>query len=113
MIPKSLEKRTVYVSNDIENRLSVRGLQSVLGCSIMGSVKSGRFVIRVPSDLHERMCSLAETQGTSLNTFVVSGLSYVVGIFNASQARKAEIRKGGLPDVQAAQGERDEATSGV
>jgi antitoxin HicB len=41
---------------------------------------SGKFIVRVPKSLHRKLDSLAEKEGTSLNQFVVSELSRIVGI---------------------------------
>jgi antitoxin HicB len=41
---------------------------------------SGKFILRVPKSLHRRLDSLADKEGTSLNQYVVSELSRIVGI---------------------------------
>lgn len=41
--------------------------------------KSGKFIVRVPSDLHELLAAEAERQGVSLNTLVVALLAGGVG----------------------------------
>ena len=41
---------------------------------------SGKFIVRVPKSLHRKLDSLAEREGTSLNQYVVSELSRIVGI---------------------------------
>jgi antitoxin HicB len=41
---------------------------------------SGKFILRVPISLHRRLDSLANKEVTSLNRYVVSELSHIVGI---------------------------------
>ena len=40
---------------------------------------SGKFIVRVPKSLHRKLDSLADKEGTSLNQYVVSQLSRIVG----------------------------------
>jgi predicted RNase H-like HicB family nuclease len=40
---------------------------------------SGKFIIRVPKSLHSKLDELAEKEGVSLNQYLVSTLSHVVG----------------------------------
>lgn len=46
---------------------------------------SGKFIVRVPKSLHRKLDSLAEKEGTSLNQYVVSELSRIVGIAEAKR----------------------------
>jgi len=41
---------------------------------------SGKFIVRVPKSLHRKLDSLADKEGTSLNQYVVSQLSRIVGV---------------------------------
>jgi len=40
---------------------------------------SGKFIIRVPKSLHSKLDQMAEREGVSLNQYLVSTLSHVVG----------------------------------
>ncbi len=40
---------------------------------------SGKFIIRVPKSLHSKLDQIAEREGVSLNQYLVSTLSHVVG----------------------------------
>lgn len=40
---------------------------------------SGKFIVRVPKGLHRKLDLLAEREGVSLNQFLVSELSHIVG----------------------------------
>jgi antitoxin HicB len=44
---------------------------------------SGKFIVRVPKSLHRKLDLLAAKEGTSLNQYVVSELSRIVGIAEA------------------------------
>ena len=46
---------------------------------------SGKFIVRVPKSLHRKLNLLAEREGTSLNQYVVSELSRVVGLAEAEE----------------------------
>jgi antitoxin HicB len=46
---------------------------------------SGKFIVRVPKSLHRKLDLLAKKEGTSLNQYVVSELSRVVGLAEAKQ----------------------------
>lgn len=46
---------------------------------------SGKFIVRVPKSLHRKLDLLAEREGVSLNQYLVSELSHIVG--------KEEVRK--------------------
>ena len=40
---------------------------------------SGKFIVRIPKSLHRKLDLLAEREGVSLNQYLVSELSHVVG----------------------------------
>ena len=42
-------------------------------------VKSGKFIVRVPIELHAALASEAERQGVSLNTLVITLLAGGIG----------------------------------
>jgi antitoxin HicB len=46
---------------------------------------SGKFIVRVPKSLHRKLDLLAEKEGTSLNQYIVSELSRIVGIVEAKK----------------------------
>lgn len=46
---------------------------------------SGRFALRLPEGLHEKAAIMAERNGVSLNTFIVSSIAVAVGIEDAFQ----------------------------
>ena len=56
---------------------------------------SGRFLVRMPSELHEELALAAERQRVSLNRYVTDTLSSSVGL-NGSDAQAREERSTGL-----------------
>jgi antitoxin HicB len=68
---------------------------------------SGRFVIRAPSSLHERLVKQAELENVSLNQFVTNALAAAVGwrvprseatAVGAADLERAEIVIAGAPE---------------
>jgi predicted RNase H-like HicB family nuclease len=43
---------------------------------------SGRFALRMPQSLHQKAAFIAEREGVSLNSLIVSSLSATVGVFD-------------------------------
>lgn len=61
---------------------------------------SGRFVVRVPRDLHRQLVRSADDQGVSLNQYVVCLLSSRSGqdqLLRRLDAIERKIREGGSP----------------
>lgn len=50
---------------------------------------SGKFVVRVPKSLHRKLVNLANDEGVSLNQFVGTSLSEVVGFSREHETRKS------------------------
>jgi antitoxin HicB len=53
---------------------------------------SGRFSIRVPKSLHRKLDQMAEKEGVSLNHYLVSTLSRVVGQEESQRGRARRVR---------------------
>ena len=51
---------------------------------------SGKFNVRFPKSLHRRLDRMADKEGVSLNQFLVSTLSRVVGIEEGSRKRRTK-----------------------
>jgi antitoxin HicB len=47
---------------------------------------SGKFIVRVPKNLHRKLDGLANKEGTSLNQYIVSELSRIAGIAEGKNA---------------------------
>jgi antitoxin HicB len=56
---------------------------------------SGKFNVRIPKSLHRKLDEMAEQEGVSLNHYLVSTLSRVVGLEEGQRgrARKTKISK--------------------
>ena len=51
------------------------------------SEHSGRFIVRIPKNLHRAVAETAEREGVSLNQFVATVLAYSVGVADSSGDR--------------------------